>query len=120
MDQLCYLTHKATEAIEHDDIYLNNATWFPNTMPHVPEFEEMLEEEEKYEDLLFENEADNIDEISDNEDEVQEEKPEYIGEILLKFWKKRYKALASDFAICGWYLCIGPEVMGGVRGNYRE
>jgi hypothetical protein len=37
--------------------------------------------------------------------------------MLLKFWKKRCKALASGFAICGWYLCIVPEVMDDVRVN---
>jgi hypothetical protein len=84
-------------------------------MPHVCEFEGMLEEEEESEELLFESEADNIDEISDDEDELQEEQPEYLGEMLLKFWKKRCKALASDFIICGWYLCIVPEVMDDVR-----
>jgi hypothetical protein len=55
MDQIYYLTHKATEAIEHDIIYLNNKTWFPNTMPDVREFEEMLEEEEESEELVYEN-----------------------------------------------------------------
>jgi hypothetical protein len=73
MYQIYYLTRKATEAIEHGIIYLNNKTWFPNTMPDVREFEEMLEEEEEYEELLYENEADNIDEISDDEDELEEE-----------------------------------------------
>jgi hypothetical protein len=73
MDQIYYLTRKATEAIEHDIVYLNNKTWFPNTMPDVSEFEEMLEEEEGSEELLYENEADNIDEISDDEDELDEE-----------------------------------------------
>jgi hypothetical protein len=37
-------------------------------MTDVREFEEMLEEEEESEELLYENEADNIDEISDDED----------------------------------------------------
>jgi hypothetical protein len=37
--------------------------------------------------------------------------------VVLIFWKKRWKALASDFAICGWYLCIVPEVVDDVRDN---
>jgi hypothetical protein len=36
--------------------------------------------------------------------------------VVLKFCKKRCKALESDFVICGWYLCIVPEVMDDVRG----
>jgi hypothetical protein len=78
----------------------------------------MLEGEEESEELLFENEADNIDDISDDKDEMQEKQPGYLGEMLLKFGKKRCKALASDFAICGWYLCIVPAVMDDVWGNY--
>jgi hypothetical protein len=77
----------------------------------------MLEEEEESEELLYENEADNIDDISDDEDELDEEDQEFIGEVVLKFWKKSCKALASDFAICGWYLCIVAEVMDDVRGD---
>jgi hypothetical protein len=73
MDHIYYLTRKATEAIKHGIIYLNNKSWFPSTMPDVGEFEEMLEEEEESEELLYENEAYNIDEISDNEDELEEE-----------------------------------------------
>jgi hypothetical protein len=73
MDQIYYLTRKATEEIEHGIIYLNNKTWFPNTMQYVREFEEMMEEEEESEELLYENEADNIDEISDDEDKLEEE-----------------------------------------------
>jgi hypothetical protein len=46
MDQIYYLPRKANEEIEHGIFYLNNKTWFPNTMPDVREFEEMLEEEE--------------------------------------------------------------------------
>jgi hypothetical protein len=116
MDQLYYLTRKATEAIEHGVLYLNNDTpWFTNTMPHIREFEEVLRGGS--EELLFENEAGNIDEISDDEDELQEEQPEYLGEILFKFCIKRCKALASDFAICGWYFCIVPGVTDDVRGN---
>jgi hypothetical protein len=38
MDQLYYLTPTATNAIEHGFPYLNNTTWFPNTMPDVREF----------------------------------------------------------------------------------
>jgi hypothetical protein len=37
--------------------------------------------------------------------------------VVLKFWKKRCKALASDFAICVWYLCIVAEVMDDVRSD---
>jgi hypothetical protein len=79
MDQLYYLTRKATESIEHGVLYLNNNTWFPNIMPRVREFEEMLEEEEEPEELLFGNEADNIDEISDDKNKLQEEQPGYLG-----------------------------------------
>jgi hypothetical protein len=116
MDQIYYLTRKATKEIDHGIIYLNNKTWFPNKMPDVREFEEMLEEEEESEELLYENEADNIYEISDDEDKLDEEDQEFLGEVVLKFWKKRCKALAYDYAICGWYLCIVPEVMDDVRG----
>jgi hypothetical protein len=42
IDQINYLARKATEAIEHGIIYLNNKTWLPNTMSDVREFEEML------------------------------------------------------------------------------
>jgi hypothetical protein len=86
-------------------------------MPYIHEFEEMLEEEEEYEELLYENEADNIDEISDDEDDLDKEDQEFLGEVVLKFWKKRCKALASGFAICGWYICIVAEVMDDVRGD---
>jgi hypothetical protein len=86
-------------------------------MPDVREFEGMLEEEEEPEELLYENEADNIDEISDDEDELDEEDQEFLGEVVLKFWKKRCKALVSDFVICGWYLCIVPKVMDEVWGD---
>jgi hypothetical protein len=37
--------------------------------------------------------------------------------VVLKFWKKRCKALASDFTIRGWYICIFAEVMDDVMGD---
>jgi hypothetical protein len=117
MYQLYYLTRNVTEESEDGVLYLNNETWFPNTMPHVREFKEMLKEEEEYEELLYKNEADNIDEIRDDKDEPEEEETEFLAEMVLKFWKKLYKALESDFATCGWYLCIVPEVMDDVQGN---
>jgi hypothetical protein len=93
MGQIYYLTHKATETIEHGIIYLNNKTWFPDTMPDVREFEEMLEEEEESEELLYENEADNIDEISDDDDELEEEDQEFLGEVVLTFLKRAARLL---------------------------
>jgi hypothetical protein len=39
MDHIYYLTRKATEEIEQNIVYLNNKTWFPNTIPDVREFE---------------------------------------------------------------------------------
>jgi hypothetical protein len=51
-------------------------------MPDVREFEEILEEEEESEELLYENEADNIDEIIDDEDELEEEYQEFLVKLL--------------------------------------
>jgi hypothetical protein len=39
IDNLYYLARKAIEEIEHGVLYLNKNTWFPNTMPHVREFD---------------------------------------------------------------------------------
>jgi hypothetical protein len=40
-----------------------------------------------------------------------------LGDIVLKLWKDRAKIIESDFAICGWYLCVCYRVMDNVRDN---
>jgi hypothetical protein len=61
------------------------------------------------------NYGDGIDE-GDNESTGSEQVDD-LGDAILKLWEKQCKTPESNFAICGWYICIVSEVLEDVRNN---
>jgi hypothetical protein len=87
-------------------------------MPPNRPFDILLEDEL---DEVLEHEAEKSDadddDDTDDDDTDQFERVPAMGDIVMNLWKACAKILESDFAICGWYLCVFQRVTDGVRNN---
>jgi hypothetical protein len=107
MDKLYYFVRRTTETLELAVEYLNDLHLFPRVMPPNRPFDILLEDEL---DDLLEHEAKKSDadddDDTDDDDTNQFEGLPAMGDIVLNMWKARANILESDFATCGWYLCV--------------
>lgn len=70
----------------------------------------------------FAEEDDSDDDDSDDDDSYKDEDDEMeegMGKTVLQAWKRRRKALVSDYAITAWMLSPIPEVMMDVHINHK-
>jgi hypothetical protein len=74
--------------------------------------------EDKFDEDMLEDEAKQSDgDDMDVDGAAQFEGVPALGDSVLKLWQDNAKILESDFAICGWYLCVFYRMMDCVRDN---